>query len=182
MGAGLAAVVSLPRTFGLSALLFPVGMATHEVMHLAVYSAFGVRAALLVTSWRLGSLGVPIFGLHAAPAGSVPLHVLVANNGLGPALTALVLLALLLSLDRGSGMARAALLANVLVLAFFSCLELAYPLLENVGHVDADVLLLPELNYGGALLILAAVAAASTWRGGAGWLQVLPERRAQPAP
>ncbi len=174
--------MSFARAFGLSVLLFPVGLATHEVMHLAVYSAFGVRAALLVTSWRLGSLGVPIFGLHAAPAGSVPLHVLVVNNGLGPALAALLLVALLLSLGPRSRVPRAAVLANVLVLVFFSGLELAYPLLEDVGHVNADVLLLPELNYGGVLLILLAAAAGSTWRGGARRFRVLPEHQAQPAP
>lgn len=145
---------------GLSVLLFPVALATHEVMHLVVYSAFGVRAALLVTSWRLGSLGVPIFGLHAAPLdpGPLPLHVLLANNGLGPLLAALLLLALLLSISPRSRTARAALLANVLALVFFSCIELAYPLLEEVGHVNADVLLLPELNYGIVLLILVATS------------------------
>lgn len=144
------------RAFGLSALLFPVGLATHEVMHLVVYSAFGVRAALLVTSWKLGSLGVPIFGLHSAPVGpsTVPLDVLVVNNGLGPLLAALLLLVLLVSVDRRSRVVRAALLANVLALVFFSCIEVAYPLLEEVGHIDADVLLLPELNYGSVLAIL----------------------------
>lgn len=182
MGSGLAALMSFPRAFGLSVLLFPVSQATHEVMHLAVYSAFGVRAALLVTSWRLGSVGVPIFGLHAAPTGSVPLDVLVVNNGLGPALAALLLVALLLSLDPRSRVARAALLANVLVLVFFAGVEVAYPLLEDVGHVSADVLLLPELNYGGVLLILLAATAASTWRGGARRFWMLPEHRAQPAP
>ncbi len=174
--------MSFARAFGLSVLLFPVGLATHEVMHLAVYSAFGVRAALLVTTWRLGSLGTPIFGLHAAPAGSVPLRVLVMNNGLGPALAALLFVALLVSLDRRSRAPRAALLANVLVLVFFSCIELAYPLLEDVGHVNADVLLLPELNYGGVLLILLGATAASTRRGGGRMFRVLPEHRAQPAP
>jgi len=155
--------VRFTRAFGLSVLLFPVGLATHEVMHLAVYSALGVRAALLVTSWRLGSLGVPIFGLHAAPLdpAAPPLRVLLVNNGLGPALAALLLLGLLLSIDRRSRVARAALLANVLALVFFSCIELAYPLLEEVGHVDADVLLLPELDYGSVLLILLATTAVS---------------------
>lgn len=152
------------RAFGLSVLLFPVGLATHEVMHLAVYSAFGVPAALLVTSWRLGSFGVPIFGLHAAPLGlgGVPPEVLVVNNGLGPLLAALLLLALLLSIGRRSRAARAALLANVLALAFFSCIEMAYPLLEEVAHLNADVLLLPELNYGTVLLILLATTFLAT--------------------
>jgi hypothetical protein len=156
------------RALGLSMLLFPVGLATHEVMHLVVYSAFGVRAALLVTSWRLGSLGVAIFGLHASPLDpvAVPLHVLVVNNGLGPLVAALLLLALLLAIQPRSRAARAALLANVLVLVFFSAIEMAYPLLEDVGHVNADVLLLPELNYGTVLVILVVTSLAATWGSG----------------
>jgi hypothetical protein len=167
----MSGLVRFLRAFGLSVLLFPVGLATHEVMHLAVYSALGVRVALVVTSWRLGSLGAPIFGLHAAPAGPVPLWVLVVNNGVGPALAALLLLALLLAVDRRSRAARAALLANVLVLVFFAGIEVAYPLLEEVAHVDADVLLLPELNYGVVLLILVTTVLAATRRraGGRRW-------------
>jgi hypothetical protein len=181
----MAALLRFVRALGLAVLLFPVGLATHEVMHLVVYSAFGVRAALLVTSWRLGSLGVPIFGLHAAPVGvsSVPLPVLVANNGLGPVMAALLLLALLASIERRSRVARAALLANVLALVFFSCIEMAYPLLEEVGHVDADVLLLPELNYGAVLLILVVTTFLATRPRRGPRLHVAPSvRRAQPAP
>ncbi len=164
---GVAALVRWPGALVLSVLLFPVGLATHEVMHLAVYSALGVPAALLVTRWKLGLLGVWVFGLHAAPAGgaAVPLWVLVSNNGLGPLLAALLLLVLFWSVDGRSRSARAALLANVLVLVFFSAIELAYPLLEDVAHVNADVLLLPELNYGVALLILVVTTAAMTRRG-----------------
>jgi hypothetical protein len=183
VGSGVAAGVRFARAFGLSVLLFPIGLATHEVMHLVVYSAFGVHAALLVTSWRLGSLGVPIFGLHAAPLdpGGVPLGVLIVNNGLGPLLAALLLLALVLAIERRSRVARAALLANVLVLVFFSCIELAYPLLEDVGHVNADVLLLPELNYGAVLLILLATTFLATRPRGGLRLRVKPVRGAQPA-
>lgn len=157
------------RGFGLAVVLFPVGLATHEVMHLAVYSAFGVPASLVVTHWRLGLTGTAIFGLHAAPAAptSVPLGVLVANNGLGPALSALLLFVLWLAVDRRSRIARAALLANILALCFFALIEVAYPLLEEVAHVDADVLLLPELNYGVVLLILAATAVYSGQRSAA---------------
>jgi hypothetical protein len=164
----VAGLLSWLRAFLLSAVLFPVGLATHEVMHLVVYSALGIQAVLLVTRWKLGLLGVWIFGLHAAPAsgGDVPLRALLINNGLGPLLAAALLLALLLSLDRRSRAARAALLANVLVLVFFAGIELAYPLVEDVGHANADVLLLPEVNYGAVLLILAATTAAMTRSGG----------------
>jgi hypothetical protein len=181
----MAAVMRFARAFGLAVLLFPVGLATHEVMHLVVYAALGVRAALLVTSWRLESLGVPIFGLHSAPIGpdAVPLPVLVLNNGLGPLLAAALLAVLLASIERRSRAARAALLANVLALVFFSCIEMAYPLLEEVGHVNADVLLLPELNYGAVLVIMLVTIFLATWRRRGPRLHVAPPaRRAQPAP
>ena len=159
-------MLSFLRAFGLAVLLFPMALATHEVMHLVVYSAFGVPASLVVTRWRTGTLGVAVFGLHAAPAqaGLVSFRLLLADNLLGPALAALLLLALWLALDRRSRAARTALLANVLALAFFSAIEVAYPLLEQVGHVDADLLLLPEVNYGAALLILVLVAGAAARR------------------
>ncbi|HSR26313.1 MAG TPA: hypothetical protein VLW53_22345 [Candidatus Eisenbacteria bacterium] len=157
------------RALLLAVVLFPAGLATHEVMHLAVYSALGVPAVLVVTSWKLGAAAVPIWGLHAAPAGTgatVPLRTLLLNNALGPTLAALPLLALLASIHRRSRAARAALLANALALLFFAVVELAYPLLEEVAHVDADVLLLPELNYGAVLLILVATTALATSAGG----------------
>jgi len=156
-------------TLGLALLLFPVGLATHEVMHLVVYSALGVPAVLVVTDWRLGSLGLPVFGLHAAPVGvpSAPFDVLVANNGLGPSLAALLLFVLWLSVGPRSRVARGALLGNVLALVFFAGLELAYPLIERFANVQADVLLLPELNYGGVLVILVLVSAAASWPRGA---------------
>ena len=85
------AFLSFLRAFAVAALLFPVGLATHEVMHLAVYSALGVPAVLQVTHWHLGLPALSrltIFGLHAAPTGGVqvPFRILVANNGLGPLL------------------------------------------------------------------------------------------------
>ena len=161
----MAAFLSFLRAFGLSLLLFPVGLATHEVMHLAVYSAQGISAALVVTQWQVGFVPAHIFGLHAAPAVGVtmPLRTLLVNNGLGPSLAAALLLALLLS-SRGRAV-RTALLANVLVLLFFAAIEVAYPLIEDVLQVRADVLLLPELNYGAVLLILLTTTVTSTWRG-----------------
>jgi hypothetical protein len=151
---------------GLALVLFPVALATHEVMHLVIYSALGVPSELLVTHWKLGSLGVPIFGLHAAPVGiaQAPFHILVANNGLGPSIAALLLFTLWLSIGPPAKLARAALLANVFALAYFAAVELTYPLLERFANVDADVLLLPELNYGVTLLIIVLVCAASTGR------------------
>jgi hypothetical protein len=166
------------RALALALLLFPVGFATHEMTHLLIYTAAGVRAALVVTHWQVGVGSLAIAGVHAAPLGPggpgapdapVAFWLLVANNGLGPLLAALPLLALWLAVDRRSRVAGAALLANVGVLLFFSAIEMAYPLVERFGHVEADVLLLPGVNYGGALLVLLAVLAASLggWSRGA---------------
>jgi len=163
------AFLNFLRAFGLSLVLFPVGLATHEVMHLAVYSALGVSAVLQVTHWHFGVPPVSrltIFGLHAAPIGTTPVRfqILLVDNGLGPLLAAVPLLLVLPTVDRRSWAVRAALLANVLVLLFFCAIELAYPLTEQVGRIDADVLLLPEVNYGAALLIVAVVSGVAAWR------------------
>jgi hypothetical protein len=168
--------VRLARPALLGLALFPVGFATHETMHLLIYTVFGVPAALVVTRWSVGVGSLAIAGLHAAPLGAagvggpdraVPLWLLVLNNGLGPLLAASFLIVLWASVTRRSRVARTALLANAAVLAFFSLIEVAYPLLEDVAGVDADVLLLPAVNYGGALLVLLGVVAASA-RPGAG--------------
>jgi hypothetical protein len=155
----MAAFLSFLRAFALALLVFPIGLATHEVMHLAVYSALGYQAFLVVTQWQLGLAGVHIFGLHAAPTAAValPLRALVLNNALGPSLAALLLLVLYLAVG---GVARTALLANVVALLFFALIETAYPLLEHFAGVTADVLLLPEFDYGVALVILLFVSLA----------------------
>lgn len=180
------AFLSFLRAFVIAAVLFPVGLATHEVMHLAVYSALGVPAVLQVTHWHFGLRALSrltIFGLHAAPTGSaqVPFRILLANNGLGPLLAALPLLVVWLAVDGRSSGVRAALLANVIVLLFFSAIELAYPLTEQVGGVDGDVLLLPEVNYGAALLILVLVTGIAAWRSAPPRLRVIRDRSWPPA-
>jgi hypothetical protein len=172
------------RSLGLAVIVFPVGLATHEVMHLAVYSALGVPAVLQVTPWRLGlplGSGLTIFGLHAAPGAPVDLRVHLASNGLGPLLAALPLFVLWMSVDRRSRAVRAALLANAVVLLFFSAIELAYPLLEQVGHVDADVLVLPEVNYGATVLIMVLVTGLASWRSSPQRLRVVQTRSSPPA-
>jgi len=180
------AFLSFLRAFAVAALLFPVGLATHEVMHLAVYSALGVPAVLQVTHWHLGLpalSGLTIFGLHAAPTGGVqvPFRILVANNGLGPLLAMVPLFVLWLAVDGRSRDVRAALLANVIVLLFFSAIELAYPLIEQVAGIDADALLLPELNYGGVLVIVVVVTSVAAWRSTTPRLRVMPGRSWPPA-
>jgi hypothetical protein len=165
--------VTFLRALLLAALLAPAATATHEVMHVALWSMLGVPSALVVTHWRLGLAPVTVFGLHAAPLGPGgpgapdavrPLWQVVVNNGLGPAVAALIFGILWLSVNRRSRVARAALLANVAMLLFFSVIEVAYPLIEALGHAEADYLLVPELNYGGALAVMLATLAVSLRR------------------
>lgn len=158
----MAALLSYLRALLLALVVFPLGFATHEVMHLAVYTAFGVRAVLVVTQWHMGFVDWTIPGVHAAPADAtiaVPFRELLVNNFLGPEIAA-VLLAVVWASVRGRPAARAALLGNILVLLFFAAIEVAYPLIDRyVSQGSADVLLLPELNYGVALAILLLAAA-----------------------
>lgn len=165
MGASLTAL----RALLLAVLVFPIGLATHEFMHLVVWSALGYPAVLVVTRWRLGLAGADIFGLHAAPAVTTPpLEAQVLSNLLGPLLAAALLLGIWAQVPAAQLTAplRAALAGNVLVLVFFALLEVAYPLLEEVGGISAGVLLWPELNYGGSLLILVLLAAWAALRAG----------------
>ena len=157
------------RNFVVALILFPVTLGAQEVTHLAVYSFFHVPATLIVTPWRFQLVDLWVFGLHAQ-AGvtpSVPVHI--ASDALGPLLPGLSLLVLWLAVR--SAPAARAILANVLVLFFFSLLELVFAIGEFAMHRDMDVLLWPELNFGPVLLILVLTI----------WWPFRP-RRAGPAP
>jgi hypothetical protein len=156
----VAAIVSFLRCFLLAVVIFPIAEATHEVGHLAAYSFFGYQASLLVTPWQSALLGFRVFGVHAAPAvtPTVPVHV--AVDFLGPAAAAFLLSVLWLAVPRGA--VRTALLANVLVLVYFSIVETVFAVGENVAHVDMDVLTVPELNYGACLVVVIATVFAGT--------------------
>ena len=146
----------------LALVIAPLAMATHEAMHLVAYHAFGYQAVMLVTPWKLGAAGLQVFGFHVAPAGKPPALIHIADNFLGPAISALLLVPLWRA-ARPSALGEA-LLANILILCFFSTIETAYAILERAEHVDADVLLLPELNYGVCVVIVLAIAALAPVR------------------
>lgn len=143
------------RALALGATLLPVGLATHEMMHLAVFALLGHQATLETASWHLRLVDLRLFTVHAAPSAPVPLAVQALDNALGP-LVAAALLGLVWSLLRDPA-ARAAVVANLLVQGFFAVIETAYPLLEDGAGVDADFLLVPELSYGATRLILVGV-------------------------
>ena len=133
------------RAFGLAVLLFPVGLATHEVMHLVVYSAFGVPAALMN--------GTVTFSDGTPNTLDQEAHDIVTFLAWASEPT--------MDERKRIGFMVMLYLIGLTVLLFFATIEVAYPLLEHVANVKADVLLLPELNYGMVLLILLATTFAA---------------------
>jgi hypothetical protein len=118
----------------LGIVLLPMSMATHEMMHLAVFAALGHSATLVTTSWRLRLVDLHLFTVHAAALGPVSLAEQALDNALGPLVAGAVLLLVRWLLR--DPVARVAVLANVLVQCFFAVIETGYPLLEMGAHVD----------------------------------------------
>jgi hypothetical protein len=152
------------RVVLLSALLFVAALGTHEVMHLIVLYAVGGHGALVVRPWRMGLFDTTIPALHVQPDQPIGLARQAAVNFLGPALAA-VPLAVLLAYVR-EPVARAALAANVAILAFFAIIELGDLLVEELLNVDLSFLTTPEFNYGVpvAIVIVAAFIVATRRR------------------
>src|SRR5260370_8983503 len=86
------------RTLVLSLLLFVMGFATHEVMHLLVLYAVGGTGALVVRPWHLGLFDATTYALHVQPDQPIGLVRQLLVNFLGPTLAALPLAVLLLFL------------------------------------------------------------------------------------
>jgi len=150
------------RTLVLSLLLFVMGFATHEVMHLLVLYAVGGTGALVVRPWHLGLFDATTYALHVQPDQPIGLVRQLLVNFLGPTLAA-VPLAVLLLYVRGvrERAVRIALAANVAILVFYALIEAGDLWLESAVGVDASILTAPEFNYGvPALIILLAVSVA----------------------
>ena len=142
-------------TAGVALALAPLGLAGHEVGHLAILWAMGRGGLLLVRTWDVG--GVPLPAIHVRPDAPLPpLANLVFDFG-GPALASLPLLALLVA--SRAAIPRAALGANIAILAFYALLESAFVLAERFAGLEGDLLLSPVLNLGVPALLIAAFAA-----------------------
>ena len=143
------------RTLVLSLLLFVVGFATHEVMHLLVLYAVGGTGALVVRPWHLGLFDATTYALHVQPDQPIGLGRQLIVNFLGPTLAA-VPLAVLLLYVRGvrERAARIALAANLAILVFYALIEAGDLWLESAVGVDAPILTAPEFNYGVPALII----------------------------
>jgi hypothetical protein len=143
------------RTLVLSLLLFVVGFATHEVMHLLVLYAVGGTGALVVRPWHLGLFDASTYALHVQPDQPIGLFRQLLVNFLGPTLAA-VPLAVLLLYVRGvrERAVRIALAANVAILVFYALIEAGDLWLESAVGVDAPILTAPEFNYGVPALVI----------------------------
>jgi hypothetical protein len=147
------------RTLVLSLLLFVVGLATHEVMHLVVLYAVGGTGSLIVRPWHLGLFDATTYALHVQPDQPIGLARQLVVNFLGPALAAVPLAVLLLYVREQA--VRVALAANVAILVFYAVIEAGDLWLESKFEIDAPILTAPEFNYGvPALIILLAVLVA----------------------
>ena len=125
-------------------------------MHLVVIYAVGGSGSLIVRPWRLGLVDLTIFALHAQPDHPLGLLRQALVNFLGPALAAIPLVAILVSVREH--VVRIALLANILILAFYTIIETADLLLETRFELDLGILTTPEFNYGVPAVILLVVA------------------------
>ena len=144
------------RVLILSILIFVGAFGTHEVMHLLTIYAVGGSGSIIVRPWQLGLVNFSIYSLHAQPAQPLDVTRQAIVNFAGPVLAAVPLAALLLYVREP--VAVAALIANIVILAFYTVIETGDLLLEEVQHVDVAWLTWPEFNYGvPALVILITV-------------------------
>jgi len=150
--------VSATKVVVLSLLIFAGAFGTHEVMHLIVIYAVGGHGSIVVRPWRLGLFDFSIYGVHAQPDQPLDLPRQALVNFLGPALAAVPLVAVLLTIRQP--LPRYALLANVAILAFYSVIETADLLIES-RNIDLSILTTPEFNYGVPLLIILVAAFAA---------------------
>jgi hypothetical protein len=128
-----------------------VALATHEVMHLVAIYAIGSTGSLIVRPWSFSFLPLTLNSLHAQPAAPLPFTSRVLVDFAGPALA--ILLLGLLTVAVRDRLARAVLVANLVILAFYALIEPVDVVLEAAGH-DAPPLAWAEFDYGVPLLIL----------------------------
>lgn len=132
-------------------MVFLIALATHEVMHLVALYAMGGSGSLIVHGWRFAFLPITVNAFHAQPAAPLGLGSHLLFDFAGPALAALLLAPLAAAVREPA--ARAALLANLAILAFYAVIEPLDVLFDAAG-VGAPFLLWAEFNYGVPLLVL----------------------------
>lgn len=148
------------RVLIVSVLLFGAGFGAHEVMHLLVIYAVGSQGEIIARPWHLYFLDFSIWSLHAQPTEQLDVVRQSIVNFMGPFLAAVPFAALLFYVREP--VALAALIANVVILAFYAIIELLYVLLDAVWHTDAPLLVTPEFNYGVPLAVILVTVLAAT--------------------
>jgi hypothetical protein len=124
-------------------------------MHLVALYAIGSSGSLIVHGWRFTFLPITVYSFHAQPAAPLDLTRHLLFDFAGPALAALLLGVLTATVrDR---VARAALLANLAILAFYGAIE-PLDVLLDAAAAGAPFLLWAEFNYGVPLLVLLATS------------------------
>ncbi len=124
-------------------------------MHLATLYAIGSSGSLIVHGWRFTFLPLTVYSFHAQAAAPLAFGPHLIFDFAGPALAALLLGLLTVAVREPA--ARAALFANLLILAFYAVIEPLDVLLDaTVG--GAPFLLWAEFNYGVPLLVLLAAS------------------------
>ncbi len=124
-------------------------------MHLVALYALGGSGALIVHAWRFAFLPITVESFHAQSAAPLGFTAHLLFDFAGPALAALLLAPLAAAVREPA--ARAALLANLAILAFYAAIEPLDVLLDAAG-VGAPFLLWAEFNYGVPLLVLLATS------------------------
>lgn len=141
----------------LSLLIFAAAFGAHEVMHLLVIYAVGSSGSIIVRPWQMGYLPFTIDALHAQPVEQLDVVRQSIVNFFGPFLAAVPLAALIWYIREPIPFA--ALIANVVILAFYAVIELGDLLLERVWNTDVSLLTTPEFNYGVPLLVIVVTVA-----------------------
>jgi len=124
-------------------------------MHLVALYAMGGTGSLIVQGWRFTFLPITVYSFHAQPAAPLAFGPHLLFDLAGPALAAVLLG--LLALSVGGGLARAVLYANLTILGFYAVIEPLDVLLDATTG-GAPFLLWAEFNYGVPLLVLLLTA------------------------
>jgi hypothetical protein len=151
-------------TFGIAIALFFPGLALHESLHLIVLRLVGGDGLLIVRPWAFALFDLTLPSVHVQPVPALDVGRQLVVNFFGPALAAAVF-AIPLFYVRDHQL-RLAFGASVGVLIFYAVIEAGYVLLDAYLHVEAEVLVTPEFNYGVplAICLAAGLAAAAVSR------------------
>ena len=138
-------IVAAALTFGAAIGVFFVAFVLHEVLHVAVITALGKQAVVVIRPWRFSLLDLAPLSVHIQPVPALDVGRQLVVNFLGPALAAAVVAVWFL--NTRSRPLRFALVANIAVLLFYSAIE-SFAVLAQGSRQEIALLLTPDFNYG----------------------------------